>query len=564
MSANKERASTKLFFSGVLALTLSNVIVKAIGLLLKIPLSYIVGDGGMGYFNSAYSIYTTFYMLCTSGLPVAVSIMVSESRVRNDTARIKRIFRVSLATFFAIGTVGMLLMMLGARPFAEYLMKSPDTAVCIIAIAPTLFFVCISGAMRGYFQGYQQLVPHAVSQVIEALCKLGVGVVMAIWSTRHYGVDLEKGVNLDKLPYVAAYTIMGLLIGVVLGMIYLTVSKLLFKATSYDEGVAVAAEPSESSAAGAILRRLIVIAIPITLSAAIPSLANLIDVVIMQRRLQDIGMTVDAANEIYGNYTTLAVPMFNLPPVLIYPISYAVIPYLTAARMEGDRKRMHVIMESTLRVAAIIAFPCALGLCAMSRQVLTLFYKSSSVELAAPMLALLAPSVFFVCMINVTSSFLQACKREKLTVVSMAAGAAVKLTTSYILIGIPAIGRFGTPIGTLLCYLTSTIISFYFVAKYADMTPRLTTTFLRPLAASVICVGAAVGAWYALSLLSSGRIITLLALVVAVIVYALVLFPMKAISREDLALVPKGAKICALLEKVHLLKKETPAPAEEK
>ncbi len=96
------------------------------------------------------------------------------------------------------------------------------------------------------------------------------------------------------------------------------------------------------------------------------------------------------------------------------------------------------------------------------------------------------------------------------------------------------------------------------------MTPRLTTTFLRPLAASVICVGAAVGAWYALSLLSSGRIITLLALVVAVIVYALVLFPMKAISREDLALVPKGAKICALLEKVHLLKKETPAPAEEK
>mgnify|MGYP002752950156 CR=1 FL=1 len=179
----KVRNSSKLFFSGVLILTISNLIVKAIGLMFKIPMNHIVGDEGMGYYNEAYTIYTFLYMISTAGLPTAISIMVADSRAAGKVRQVKRIFRVSLGLFFAIGIVGMLVMLLGAGPLST-MIGAENTKYCIMAIAPTLFFICISSALRGYFQGYQSMFPTAVSQLIEAVCKLGVGITLALYAIR--------------------------------------------------------------------------------------------------------------------------------------------------------------------------------------------------------------------------------------------------------------------------------------------------------------------------------------------------------------------------------------------
>ena len=221
-------------------------------------------------------------------------------------------------------------MMFGAKPFAEYVMKSPDTAYCIMAIAPTLFFICIASAMRGYFQGFGELFPHAVSQVIEAGCKLLVGVVMAIWSIRQgYAIYI-----------VAAYTVTGLTIGSVLSMAFLSVSKLLFRETKYrseyDLETVDEAQPRK-----AILKRLIIIALPVTISASIPSLTNMIDVIIMQRRLQDIGLTQAAAKRHYRQlHHARRADVQPSDQVLVYPISYAIIPFLhSRAHSEGQRPR---------------------------------------------------------------------------------------------------------------------------------------------------------------------------------------------------------------------------------
>ena len=114
-NGGKAHSSTKLFFSGVLILTVSNLIVKAIGLMFKIPMNHIVGDEGMGYYNAAYTIYTYLYMVSTAGLPTAISIMVADSRAAGKIRQVKRILRVSLILFFVIGVVGMLVMLLGDR-----------------------------------------------------------------------------------------------------------------------------------------------------------------------------------------------------------------------------------------------------------------------------------------------------------------------------------------------------------------------------------------------------------------------------------------------------------------
>ena len=216
---NKVRASTRMFFSGVLILTICNILEKAIGLLFKIPIVNIIGDEGMGYFNSAYTIYTWLYMISTSGLPVAVLILVSRSRAKGRFKESRAIFRAALSIFLALGAIGTAVMIFGANFFADKMMASAPTYLSIIAVAPTLFFICISSAMRGYFQGHQQMLPTGVSHVIEAVCKLVIGILFATWA-------IKRGCPIHE---VAAYTILGVTIGVFLGMLFLTVTKLLFR-----------------------------------------------------------------------------------------------------------------------------------------------------------------------------------------------------------------------------------------------------------------------------------------------------------------------------------------------
>ena len=543
MKQNKVKNSTKLFFSGVVVLTVANLLVKAIGLLFKIPMNKVVGDTGMGYYTSAYTIYTFFYMISTSGLPIAVSILISESRTKGQLRQIKKIFRSTVALFFAIGLVGMLAMIFGADSFASMLKASP-TSACIMAIAPTLFFICISSALRGYFQGFQQMVPTAVSELIEALCKLAVGIVLAL-----YAIDQNYPIHI-----VAAYAAFGLTIGAGLGMIFLCISKLLFKETRYTaEFVEIAGVSDEITPTSKILARLVKVALPITISASVMSLTNMIDMVIVQRLLQETGMSQLEATTVYGNYTTLAVPMFNLPPVLIYPISAAIIPLLSVAHSQGDKKRSRTIMESALRVAVLIGVPCAFGMSALARPILSLFFcVESSVEMAYPLLRLLAPSSLFVCILSITNAILQACGKERKPVISMLCGAVVKVVSNYFLIQI--IGMRGTPISTFLCYLTVTCLNFRFVSKYADIVPNIRRVFLRPFICGLLCAATALGSYALVSRFTGNTVSTLVAIACAGIVYLFLIFFTGAVVAEDVRLLPKGDKISAALGRAHLLR----------
>jgi len=538
-----------MFFSGVLVLTIANLLIKVIGLLFKIPITNIIGDEGMGYFNAAYTIYTWFYMISTAGLPVAVSVMISKGRTSGNFKEVKKIYKITMLLFVAIGLVGMLLMIFLSKSFAD-VMGSRSIYLSIIAIAPTLFFICISSAVRGYFQGYQNMFPTAVSQIIEALGKLILGILFANYA-------ISKGYD---LPMVAAYAISGLAIGAAGGMLYLLASKLLFKPMLYD---AEFQKPEDTVFAdrksSAILKNLVVIAIPITISASVMSLTNLIDAAVVIRRLMSTGLTEELAVASYGNYTSLAVPMFNLPPVLIYPISYSIIPLLSSIIETKDRARAELVTNSALRVAALIAIPCALGMSVLSKPILSLFYKQSSVESAAPLLSILSLSVFFIGMLSITNAVLQANGQERKPIVSMLVGSGVKLVSSYILIGLPVgngeyLRMYGTPISTFLCYLTVTLFNFYFLAKHVGIKPSVVSVFVKPFAAALVCAAAAIGSYTILNgFMPGSRLVTLASILVAAIVYVLLIFVVKAINKDDVMLLPKGKFIYGLLHKIKLM-----------
>ena len=538
------KKSTSLFISGVVILAVSNVLQKLIGMSLKIPLHGLLGGEGMGYYAIAYAIYKWFYMISTAGLPVAISIMISESRAKGNFREVGKIYKITLMFLMIIGFTGSLIMMTGSKLFAM-LYNQPKSYLAIIALAPTLFFICISSALRGFFQGYQTMIPTAVSQLIESLGKLTIGILLA-------EVTLGRGLGYNV---VAAATVLGLTIGVLIGMIFLIIYKLRFRSSLYDaEYLRPDSDTLPIRSGSQIAKTLFMIAVPITLSASIMPFPSLLDSMIISRQLQSIGFNSDLALTYLGDYDALAVSLWNVPPALIYPISYSIVPLISAAKAAGDNARVKLIMNSTIKVASLIALPSSLGMSVLAEPILKLLFNDESAERVAPLLSILALSIFFISMLAVTNSILQVFHHERKPIISMLAGSIIKIAASYTLIGIPAIGIFGAPISTFLCYFTIMMFNFYFVARYVGMIPDVKAMLIRPFISAVFCAGAALAAYKLLSVVIPASIATICAIAVAGLVYGVLIFVIGAITRDDILLLPKGEKLCGFFERLHLLR----------
>lgn len=525
-------------FSAVVILTFSNLFVKLIGLLFKIPLQSILFDEGMGYFNAAYSIYVWFYTISTAGLPVAVSLLVAKSDANGETENLKRIFRVTMYLLGTIGALCSIVMWAGAGALAGAI-GSQGTKQAIQVIAPTIFFVCVSGGIRGYYQGLGNMIPTAVSQVVEAICKLTLGIGLGKYA-RNAGYDL---------PTCAAYAVAGLTVGCALGMLFLLLVKLLYRKQREEAQTHSTPYPHRT-----IARRLVAIALPVTLCASVMSLTGLVDVMVVIRRLRATGLTETAAVALYGNYTTLAMPMFHLPPTLITPIASAIVPALTAAYQKKDLLAQEQLRKTTLQTTCILMIPCAVGLSVMAHPILSLFFAAPSVAIAAPLLSVLALSVPFVAVVTVTNSFLQVYHKERKPIFAMLAGAAVKLIASYLLIGNPRIGIYGTPIGTLLCYFCIAAVNLLFVTREIGSLPSMLSLCLKPFCASAVSVSLSTLVRYAALPYLGATFSTVLALGTCVIAYFLLLLSLHGIGEQEISLLPKGEKILHILRRIGLFR----------
>ena len=456
------------FLSGVMILSVSAIVVNIIGLVYKIPMLRLLGSEGMGYFNSAYEIYALFCTVSTAGLPVAMSVMISRCRGREGAE--ERIFKVSLRLFLSLGAAGALLMLILAYPLALFLGGS-KCIFSILAISPTVFFICSTSAYRGYYQGLGQMLPTALSQVIEATGKLLLGILFA-------SVALGFGYPTEA---VAAFAVLGLLVGSVISTLYLWIIKRSKKHNTVD---------LSPRSRGMILRSLLKTAIPVTLSAAVVSVTKLVDMTMILRRLQSLGQTSEAAFSLYGCYTTLAVPLFGIAPALVSSVALPLIPKLGGAISDGDRAAQLETVNEGVRLACLISMPIGIGLSLFSKEILELLFKgqSAEIELAAPLLSVLGMSVTLSCLVTVGNAVLQAYGRPHIPTVSMTVGAIMKIVIAYVLIGNRVIGIMGAPISTLICDLVINLINFYFIVKYLPGNLDIGRSFLRPFCAALISV----------------------------------------------------------------------------
>ena len=526
----------KKLFGGVMVLMPATLFTKLIGLFYKIPLIAIVGVSGMAYFLAAYHIYSLLFVLSATGLPTALSLQVARAVASGQSRAVRRIFAVALALFLTLGSAGTALLLLFAPTLAARLAMA-DAAASIIAIAPALLLSAFIGAAKGYFQGHHQMLPTALSEVLEAAGKLFFGLSFAL---------LAKGRGLAT-PMVAAYAIFGITAGLFLAALLLCVL-LVLDAIKHRGEVREGELPQRR----AVLAELARVALPVTISASVMSLVSLIDTALISARLQAAGFAPTVANAMYSSYGNLAIPLYNLVPSLLSPITLALMPLLGAALSKGESEGGKVALSSALRLSALVSIPSALGLGIFARPILSLIYagQQEAVALAAPLLSELALSVVPAAMITLTGAALQATGHTVIPVLAMGAGALVKLLLEVFLLPVPNVHIYAAPISTLGCNLTVLLIEGIALSRALPFDFFKGKDLFCPLLCALLGVFSG-GALYFILLrfgIDSAWVMVPV-LFVTVTVFALCALWMGAIEQEDLNALPAGDKLCRILKR---------------
>lgn len=543
------------FLQGAIILVIAALIVKFIGFFFKIPLTFLIYDDGMGLFNSSYQIYTIMFIVATAGFPTAISKMVAESLALNRQREAERVFRVAIVILAVIGVFGSLFLFFGAE-FISGWIKNTRALQSIQAISPAVLCVSFMAVFRGYFQGRQNMYPTAISEVVEALGKLIFGYLFAWMFVSH---SVEKA---------AAGAMFGVTMGTVLSFFTLFVIYCFHKK---NKTVYMPGEVTDSYKN--ISKRLIKIAIPITIGASVSSLTNLADMFTVMRRLQDIttltpefiakyqslistlenfdgvSMNEQLANSLYGLYTGKAVTLFNFPLTLVVALGMSVVPVIAGSLAKKDNLGAQRAVNTVLKLTVLFSVPCAIGMYVLASPILQAVFQDT---LATTLLQKISVSIIFVSMLQITTSILQAYGRTVVPVVNMIIGGIIKVVVNYNLVAIPSINIEGAPIGTMVCYFTVMVLNMIWILKETKCRFSIMEYIIKPLFAGGI-MGVVTFLLYN-GISGYGTVIALgCSILVAVFVYFSMLIVVRAFKEEDILMLPKGDKILKLFNKFHLI-----------
>ncbi len=568
------------FLHGALILMVAIALVKIIGALFKIPLAWILTPVGNGYFGNAYSLYFPIFSLATAGFPIAISRLVSENSARGRYRDVRQIHTVSIKIFLILGIAAFSIMFFGAKPYVAYVSNNPQDALpAIYALAPAIIFNSLMAIYRGYYEGLRNMYPTAISEIVEALCKLIFGLTAASFviqsglkefatSGTVYGIKRasEEYAKIATLPYAAAGAILGVTIGSIFGFIFLFVYHKRHSDGITQEMLLSSPRPYPMKVTTS---KLIKTAIPIALGSLAVNLSTLIDSTFLQKRINDImvdhsqvildmyGSVIPASviklnnvpNFLFGCFVN-ASTLFMLVPAITQAFGVSALPNVTEAWTGGNPKQIKRSIESVLRIVAMLTIPAGLGLSALSTPIATLLYGTKNAPtVIGKILVLLGLGAIFAAMSTPINSMLQAVGRVDLPVKLLVVGLAIKLVLNYTLVGIPEINVMGAGTGTLVCYIFIMVFSLHFLCKETKIKPNFVGIFLKPLLASIICVTVAYFVQKLGSMVHLGKLATCFAMLAAAVVYFFCMLLFKALNKNDVLMLPKGQKIAKILEK---------------
>jgi len=533
-----QESKSSSYLKGAAILAVATVIARIISAIYRIPLYIILDSAGRGAYLTAYNVFALVLAVATAGVPAALSRLVSSSRAGENHKLARRCFTVALPVFSFIGIIAMLVMFFFADELAG-LLNNSLAAPGIRVLAPAAFFVCIISVYRGYAQGHENMMPTAISQIVEVISKMIIGITFVLWFT--------------YLGYASDIVSAGALVGATTGL-GICLPILIWYNRKINRPFISKANIGSSPGTKTVLMRIMKVSVPISISASFMSIMVLIDNSIVLGRLQSVlGYTEYEASQLWGIYA-LGLSVYNLPPALLVPISVSAIPAIAAAIAKKKHSEAGVIVQSSIKLVCLIAMPAAMGIITLARPILISLFNYDY-ALATSLLMILGIASFFVCLQFITTAILQANGYERISLITFPIGAIAKIAISYFLSGDLRFGILASPLGTLACFMIITTLNIIFIKLRLPEKPKFSLAFIKPLLCAAIMACTAFFTFRLLYTLGSGIIdsyrlaVTIslaVSIIIAIIVYGILVIITRTITKKDMALVPKGEMLCRI------------------
>ena len=548
----KEKKDDFLMQGAILAF--AAVITKIIGVAYRIPLTNILGDEGNGFYGYAFEVYSIALILSSFSFPIAVSKLVSARMAMKQKRNAFRVFICALVFSVVIGLVVSLIIFFGAGSISANFMESPLSVYALKMLAPGLFIVSIMGVLRGYFQGLGTMVPTAVSQVIEQI-------VNAILSIVGASVLFKIGMNAAKKnheellgpAYGAAGGTFGTIMGALAGLIFLVLILIASKKVVKRQLISDKTKRTESY--GRILKILILTIIPVIFSTAIYNINQLIDLTVFNKAMAAQGFAEKEYMALQGIYTGKYNTLINVPLAMANGLAASVIPTMTAALTSNNKKLIYSKIDQTIKFTMLVAMPCFAGFVVLASPLMVLLYNDPS-STPALLLALGAVTVVFYSWSTVTNSILQGLDKMASPAKNALIALLVHLVALFLTLIVFKWNVYSLAVSNIVFAITMSLLNIRDIRKACGYRQEWSQSFVKPFIASVIMGIVTYVVYTVINLAYPSRFLgTVIAILVAVIVYAVCILKVGMLSDQDIKDLPKGVKVYKLCKKLHLLPK---------
>ena len=533
--------SKSTFLKGALILTVAGIIVKIIGSVNRILLSRLLGGEGVGLYQMAYPIYLLSLSISSAGIPIAISIIVAEKVALGDFNGASRVFKISLGVLAITGIAFTLLLYFGAGWLIEHqFVRDSRAYYAIVALAPAIFFATIISAYRGYFQGLQIMTPTAVSQIFEQLFRVCVMVALAY-------ILLDYG-----LEYAAAGASFGATPGAIAAFLVLIYFYWRHK-PGFNEQIRAQSSFIKQESAPSIIKRMIKLALPVSLANIMVPIVSSIDLLIVPARLEVAGFTVQQSTELFGYLTGMALPLITMATILTGSLAASLVPAISEAFTLGEKNMIYQRVYTAMRITNVITIPSAVGLFVLATPISQMLYGTPN---AGTCIAILAAGVFLLGLQQVTTGILQGLGKTMIPVINLVVAAGSKIAVNWYLIAMPVFGIKGAAWATIADFGVAAILNIYFVNKYTGFLFNWSSFFKAVISSFFMGIVTLYAYNFINENVLSNTIATLVAITFGAATFFFVLTLVGGIEARDIERIPKiGTPLAKLLLSLKLLRR---------
>lgn len=529
------------FMQGILAIMFSQVLIKILGLAYKLYLTNRegFGDEGNAIYGAGFQIYALLLTLSSIGVPTAISKMVSEKTALGDYKGAHRIFKIAFVTFALIGFIGTLILFLGAGYISNAVLQIPEAEYTLIALSPSIFFVAIASVIRGYFNGMQNLSITAKSQTFEQVFKTVFTIVVVEM------IAIASGINTTLM---AAGANLATTLAVLVSFLYLYKyynrnKKEIWKQTTLN----TAQNNRKTESAKKVVKNILAVSIPISLSSIISAINKNIDAITVVRGLKTF-LSETAAKVQYGILSGKVDTLIGLPLSFNIAFATALVPAVSSSMAKGDKETITKRVSFSLLVTMLIGVPCTMGLCVFSEPILRLLFPNAPD--GTLILQIASFTILFTVLAQTINGALQGLGKIFVPAIALGTGVLVKLILNLVLIPIPTIGVNGAALSSVVCHIVSFSIGFYVLKKSMNVDLGFVKFVLKPVLSTFIMCICSYVIYLQLSIMIPERLATILGLISAVIIYVLAVLLLKVLTKDDLKMLPGGKKTSNILTKL--------------